>query len=175
VERVAIFIDGSHFYHGLKNYIHRTDIDFEKLGEVLCAGRQLIRTYYYNAPVNRQDGEAKYRSQQKFFDKLNHVPYLTVKLGRLERRPGGLAEKGVDIKIAIDLLKLAYDDVYDVAILVSGDGDFAYAVNAVKDTGKHVEVAYFEAAKLYYLRQAADKSIPLDQSLLKSCFSSGAP
>lgn len=45
-------------------------------------------------------------------------------------------EKGVDVKLATDLLKL--NDIYDVGIIVSGDGDYVPAVQAVKDWGKHI-------------------------------------
>ena len=37
---------------------------------------------------------------------------------------------------ATDLLKL--NDIYDVGIIVSGDGDYVPAVQAVKDWGKHI-------------------------------------
>ena len=65
-------------------------------------------------------------------------------------------EKGVDIMVATDLLKLAWDDLYDVAILVSGDGDFAYAVQAVKNLGKHVEIAAFPSNLSWELANVAD-------------------
>ena len=58
--------------------------------------------------------------------------------------------------VATDLLKLAWDNLYDTAILVSGDGDFAYAVQAVKDIGKHVEVAAFPANLSWELANVAD-------------------
>ncbi len=45
-------------------------------------------------------------------------------------------EKGVDVKLATDLLKLK--DIYDVGIIVSGDGDYVPAVQVVKDWGKHI-------------------------------------
>jgi len=45
-------------------------------------------------------------------------------------------EKGVDVKLATDLLKL--NDIYDVGIIVSGDGDYVPAVQVVKDWGKHI-------------------------------------
>jgi hypothetical protein len=45
-------------------------------------------------------------------------------------------EKAVDVKLGIDLLLLA--DIYDIAIIVSGDGDYVPAVQAVKDRGKQV-------------------------------------
>jgi len=37
-ERIAIFIDGSNFYHGLKALFGSAKIDFVKLAEKLCAG-----------------------------------------------------------------------------------------------------------------------------------------
>lgn len=45
-------------------------------------------------------------------------------------------EKGVDVKLATDLLKLK--DIYDVGVVVSGDGDYVPAVQTVKDWGKHI-------------------------------------
>ena len=65
-------------------------------------------------------------------------------------------EKGVDIMLATDLLRFAWNDLYDVAILVSGDGDFAYALQAAKDRGKHVEVAAFSSNLSWELAQVAD-------------------
>lgn len=46
------------------------------------------------------------------------------------------SEKGVDVKLATDLITL--QPIYDVAIIVSGDGDYVPAVQAIKDAGKHV-------------------------------------
>ena len=58
--------------------------------------------------------------------------------------------------LATDLLRLAWDNLYDEAVVVSGDGDFAYAVQAAKDMGKHVEVAAFTANLSGELAQVAD-------------------
>jgi uncharacterized LabA/DUF88 family protein len=46
------------------------------------------------------------------------------------------SEKAVDVKLATDLIKLK--DIYDVAIIVSGDQDYVPAVDTIKDYGKHV-------------------------------------
>jgi len=173
MERVNIFIDGSNFYHGLKNHIGRTDMNFYEFAKLLCGGnRTLIRTYYYNAPYKKDKiDEEKYKSQQKFFSKLYSTPYLKVRLGKLVPRGNTFIEKGVDVFLAIDMLKYAYDDMYDTAILVSGDGDFAEAVEAVKERGKHVEHAYFKGAHTRALEKACDKYTPLDELCLKPCFS----
>jgi len=169
-ERVAIFIDGSNLYHCLKGDFGHISLDFEKFARRLCAGRHLVRTYYYNAPVRAQDHPEMAKSQQRFFDKLRDVPYLTLKLGHLEPRGNTVVEKGVDVAIAVDMLQLAYRDVYDIAILVSGDADFATAVEAVQDLGKHVENAMGRTGQSRLLRQTCDRFIPLTEDFLQDCW-----
>lgn len=168
-ERVAIFIDGSNFYHGLKAAFKVTRIDFHQFSLRLTLGRKLIRTYYYNAPVIKQDDEERYRRQQKFFETLYNTPYLSVHLGRLQRRPDGkLVEKGIDVKIASDMLRLAYADTYDTGILVSADGDYVDAIEGVKEQGKHVENAYFISGASYHLRKACDRFIEITKEMIDS-------
>jgi uncharacterized protein (TIGR00288 family) len=80
---------------------------------------------------------------------------------------GTPVEKGIDIMLATDLLYFAWNDFYDVALLVSGDSDFAYALQAVKNMGKHVEVAYFERGISKDLLNIADNRYLLNQSFFK--------
>ncbi|MCD6163634.1 MAG: NYN domain-containing protein [candidate division Zixibacteria bacterium] len=176
-ERVMIFIDGNNLYHSLKHVVGNTNLDFDKFSHKLAGNRHLIRTYYYNAPLNRDDDEEKHRLQKSFFDSLDSVPYLTKRFGRLEKRnvrqnlPDGTfisaptyVEKGVDTYIAIDMLTFAFKNTYDTAILISGDEDFAVLVNTIKELGKHVEVANLGGS--YLLRQCADKYILIDHEIL---------
>lgn len=168
MERVAIFIDGSNFYHCLKDEFGIAKLDMGKLVEKVRAGRDLVRTYYYNAPVNQEDHPEQYQSQQRFFERLRQIPYFQVKLGRLEKRPGGmLVEKGVDLAIAVDMLQLAHRNVYDTAVLITGDGDFAYVVNAIKDLGKHVENAFLRTGRSKALADACDKFVLIDRGFLQ--------
>jgi uncharacterized LabA/DUF88 family protein len=54
---------------------------------------------------------------------------------------------------------------------VAGDNDFAGAVQAVKDNGKHVEVALFgKEGTSQQLRSVADRVIPINARLLKDCW-----
>ncbi len=46
------------------------------------------------------------------------------------------SEKAVDVKLASDMITLK--DIYDVAVIVSGDQDYVPAVEVVKDAGKQV-------------------------------------
>jgi uncharacterized LabA/DUF88 family protein len=166
-QRIIIFIDGNNLYHGLKTVLGNAKIDFAKFINKLSVGRRLLRTYYYNAPVSQSENPERAKSQQKFFSALYNVPYLEVKLGRLEPRGNTYVEKGVDINIAVDMLNMAYKNLYDVCILVSGDSDFHPAIQAVKDLGKHVEVAY--TSTTFKLKQIADNYILITNSFLSDC------
>ena len=165
MERVCVFIDGSNLYHGVKALLPDKRIDIQKMIEALVGTRDLTRTYYYNVPLSPQHDPTGARAQQRFFTALSRIPYLQVRLGRLEPRGDTFIEKGVDVKIAVDMLSMAVRNIYDIAILVSSDGDFAEAIRAVQELGKHVEVAHFARAEA--VRRAADKAIELNLSFLR--------
>jgi uncharacterized LabA/DUF88 family protein len=58
----------------------------------------------------------------------------------------GTVEKGVDAAIITDLITLASDDNYDLAVLISGDADYAPAVRFIqRKTDKQVVQAFFKA------------------------------
>ena len=157
LEKVIVFIDGSNLYHSLSENCKRFDVNYEAIVQKLTEGKQIFRIYYYNIMRDSDKNQQAYHDQQKFLSVLYNTPYLEVKLGISKQRGETSVEKGVDIMVATDLLKLAWEDSYDVAILVSGDGDFAYAVKTVKDLGKHVEVAAFESNLAWELANIADK------------------
>jgi uncharacterized LabA/DUF88 family protein len=165
-ERVVVFIDGSNLYMGLRQELPNTRIDMGRFAVKLCgADRRLVRTYYYYAPVDQVDDPDLYRMQQPFLKALRNIPYFQVQLGRLERRPTGqYMEKGIDVYLATDMLKYAYKDIYDTAIIVSGDGDFTYVVREVKDLGKHVENASLRSSRSMALSQTCDRFTLLDQA-----------
>jgi uncharacterized LabA/DUF88 family protein len=165
--RIAIFIDGSNLYHALRTNLKRHDLNFTEFTNKLCGSRNLFRIYYYNVQQDPVQWPEGYRDQQEFFDILRKTPYLEVRLGSTKVTQGVSVEKGIDIMLATDLLYFAWNDFYDVALLVSGDSDFAYALQAVKNMGKHVEVAYFERGISKDLLNVADNRHLLNRGFFK--------
>ena len=151
-ERVAIFIDGSNLYHGLKSNKGKANIDFEIFCQNLVGNRHLTRIYYYNAPKIAQENPQGYKQQQSFFNRIKQIPFLELKLGRLIIRNNVPIEKGIDVLITVDMIRYARNNAYDTAILVSGDGDFAPALKFLKEFGKHIENAYFSTGRSINLR-----------------------
>jgi len=176
-EKIIIFIDGSNVYHIVKNLFpdkRPTDFNFEKFVKYLAGNRKLIRIYYYNVPLDRKKDEETYIKQQKFFDKIKRIPNFTFVLCRMQKRKVNdkiiYEAKEDDIHLAVDMVKLAYNDAYDTAILVSSDGDFVPAVLAVKEKGKNVENIGFENKFSYHLQQEADKFIKLRKDIVDKFF-----
>jgi len=165
--RVCVFIDGSNFYNACRQNLGRTDVNLGAFAEMLVTpARTLVRTYYYNCPLPPDADEQQRKSQQRFFSALHRTPYLEVRLGKLVKREvvcracgdryARYQEKGVDMRIGVDMLSAASKGLYDVAILVTGDGDLVEAVKAVKDLGRHVELATFPIGRSDELVTAAD-------------------
>lgn len=164
---VAIFIDGSNLYHALRENTSRTDLNFAEFVKKLCGPRRLYRTYYYNVLQEQSLYPDGHREQQEFLDAMRKTPYLEVRLGHTKLRQGIPVEKGIDIMLATDLLLYGFQRLYDTAILVSGDGDFAYALQTAKNMGKHVEVAYFERNVSKDLQEVADFAHVLNRAFFE--------
>lgn len=178
--KVAIFIDGNNFYFGLKR-IYKDDrklmnFNFEKFCNFLADKRELIEIFYYNAPLDRMKDLGKYKNQQKFFEKIKKIPKFNLILCKLLKRRIKRTNqyyyvlKEDDIHMAGDLIKGAFKNIYDVALLVSGDGDFVPAVKIVQEEGKKVENIYFKKSASTNLRQNCDKSFMLRKEILDKFF-----
>lgn len=163
-ERVMIFIDGSNLYHVLTQNCGRHDLVFEKFSEKLGDGRRVKRTYYYNIRQDPTYNPAATAEQDKFMATLFDTPYFEVKLGVHRRQGDTMVEKGVDVMMSVDIVVGAFRDLYDTAIIVSGDGDFYPAMQAAKDLGKHIEVVAFESNLSPEAKRVADKAILLRKS-----------
>jgi len=79
----------------------------------------------------------------------------------------GTVEKGVDAAIITDLISMAFDENYDIAVLISGDADHAPAVQYIqKKTDKQIVQAFFKAHG-DTLRNACWDHIFLDDLMVK--------
>lgn len=170
-ERVAVFIDGSNLYHALRANFNRYDLKFADFVKKLCGTRRLFRAYYYNVLQEQSQRADTHRDQQDFLNALREAPYLEVRLGGTKLSQGITVEKGIDVMLVTDLLQFAWEDRYDVALLVSGDADFAYALQTVKNLGKYVEVAYFESNVSRDILDVADTKQLLNRNFFKGLWS----
>ena len=150
--RVAIFIDGSNLFSAALQL--GVEIDDTKLLYRLTGGSRLLRAFFYTGvdPTNEK--------QQGFLLWMRRNGYRVISKD-LVQLPDGSKKANLDVEIAVDLMALA--NAYDTAVLVSGDGDLAYAVNAVSYRGARVEVVSLRSMTSDTLINVADRYIDLDQ------------
>ena len=156
--RVAVFIDGSNLFGALRTFVDHVRYEPAKLCALLTGpDRQLVEWRYYDAPL--VETNPAYDGQQRFYAVIRRDPRSHLCLGRTAYNEGnGYQQKGVDVRLALDLVEMAAQDRYDVAVLCSADEDFVPAVEAVQTThGRTVEIAMPTGAKLYQLEQIAGK------------------
>lgn len=149
--RIAIFIDGNNLFHAARTI--GIEIDYAKLLKLLCHAGSLLRAFFYTGV---DENAAK---QQGFLLWMRRNGYRVVQK-ELKIFPDGTKKANLDVEIAVDMLGLC--GKYETAILVSGDEDFAYAVNAVAYKGARVEVAGFRNNTSPKLIDVADRFIDLD-------------
>ena len=166
-----VFIDAMNLYESLGTLKANTNLDYYKFSCKLAgAQRRLIRAYVYTGAYDQTREPDKYAAQMKFFSKVQRMGFVTLKTRPLVLRGGALLQKGVDTLIATDMVTMAFLNHYDVSILVSGDGDLAPAVDAVKAAGKQIMVATFTRSRSTAVSTSADQEIPLDSTFLSACY-----
>lgn len=169
--RVAIFIDGSNFYHSTKKIKIVDKINFQKMINELVGDRELVRCFYYNSPLDLSVNAKIYWKQQKFFNVLRNIPKVNVILckQRKVKRYGKIVYevKGDDTHFVSDLVGEAYEDLYDTAIIVSGDEDFISPIKRVRKLGKKIENAWFSSSSSFNLRNTCDSSTHLNKIISK--------
>lgn len=156
--RVAIFIDGNNLFHAARSV--GVEIDYAKLLDILRGQDTLLRAFFYTGVDQNAE------RQQGFLLWMRRNGYRVVEK-ELKTFPDGTKKANLDVEIAVDMLSLA--DKYDTAILVSGDEDFAYAVNAVAYKGVRVEIAGFRSNTSPRLIDVADRFIELDLIIPDIC------
>ena len=137
MERIVIFIDNSNIFKGFQKY--NIKVDYEKLKILISRNRNLQNIFLYEGVVYPMSPEKK-----RWYKELSNRSGYVIKASFDKIESSGVIEKKIDIKIAIDIISLAYEDAYDTAVLLSGDGDFVPVVKKVKELGKNVEVWAFK-------------------------------
>ncbi len=144
MNRVMAFLDGAYLFKGVKAVMgDGWRLDFDKFVAAVVGPRQLNRTYFYNAWLTQDHDPARFADQQRFLSYLRNLDYFTMRNGRLAGEWPRVRQKGVDVRLALDMVKFAYKGAYDVAALVSGDSDLVEAVRSVQENGQHVELWHF--------------------------------
>ena len=169
-----------------------SNFDFEKFANFLANGREIMEMgkRFYIGTVTEKVGDERSKEamskQTALFTKLKNT-HWEIKTSKLRKRIEEikidnrvvdyknilkkgiekiqyerLREKGIDVKIATDLIVGAIDDKYDVAIVVSSDADIVPAIDWVRNrTHKKVEYIGFSIVDGEDNKKSATPSLTL--------------
>lgn len=170
-ERAMVFVDAMNLYESLGALRLNPNVDYYKFALKLAeTHRRLIRCHVYTGAYDQSREPAKYTAQVRYFNRVQTMSFVMLKTRPLILRAGTYIQKGVDTLLATDMVSMAFLNHYDIAFLVSGDGDLAPAVEAVKAAGKQAVVAAFPRSRSTAIGQAADQEVILNQGYMNGCY-----
>ena len=170
-ERAMVFVDAMNIYESLGALKLNPNVDYYKFAlKLVGAQRRLIRCHVYTGAYDQGREPQRYAAQVRYFNKVQAMSFVMLKTRPLMLRAGTFIQKGGDTLLATDMVSMAFLNHYDIAFLVSGDGDLAPAVEAVKAAGKQAVVAAFARSRSAAIGKAADQEIALNESYMKGCY-----
>ena len=176
-KRAAVFIDNSNVFHYIYD-IKKNDKSWTALynplilAEKLAGNRTLVYVGFYcvRPPSYLLSGtpkeKKKYNLTQKYYGEIEKLPNVLIKFGDLKGSRGQLQEKNLDTQLGTDMVAMAALDKYDVAILVSNDGDYKSAIENTKLFNKKIENLFFKGS----LSMAIDGKCDINRRARRSFF-----
>ena len=144
-KNVAVFVDVANIFYAAK--AAGVDIDYVTLLKAATAGRDFVRAYAYTGLDPEND------NQRQFHAFLARNNYKVISKD-IRKYGDGRIKANFDIELVVDMMKTARN--LDIAVVVSGDGDFASAIRAVQEMGVRVEVISFRGNTSSDLIDVAD-------------------
>lgn len=179
-KRVALFVDGFNIYHALNKHHYKKYkwLNIYSLGESLLSQNVLELKSVYLFTALTHWNHKKVVKHRTYLNALEHYSVKVVK-GTFRKKDKycplckqksiSYEEKETDVNIALHLLKLAYDNEYDVAMVLSGDSDLVPAIKEVKKRfKKEVFLVIPPQAKAENLKLNSDRHIKLKKRHLES-------
>jgi uncharacterized LabA/DUF88 family protein len=182
MDRVVAYIDGFNLYFGLKVDHGRKYLwlDLQALVESLLLPDQELRGVWYFTARVRDDPDGATR-QSTYVDALaSYCRKVACVEGRFQEKNRscgscgarwvGYEEKETDVNIAAALIEDAVDDIYDTALLISGDTDLRPAIASVKRLrpGKFIVAAFPPRRYSARLAQVVDAYIRIGPDKIRN-------
>lgn len=170
-----VIFDGSNFYHGSKHLMPRVSLtyfNYSKLVEIITKGRN-NKIEYCVGEIKRDRHNSKsqklYANQQTLFYQLDKQGIEIKKGYMLHHRHFTYQEKGVDVRIALDIQRGALKDEYDQCYIISSDTDIIPAILDAKEVGKEIIYVGFDGSLSRALKANCSKTIILTKELISGC------
>lgn len=154
--KAIIFFDARNLLGGQKehrNLGNKSDFGYKEIMDYFNKDFDVIRGYYYDGAPHKSQWSTEREALYHHLRKCG----ITLRLKEVDFTKSNPSQKGVDIFLTSDMISLAYENAYDIAIICSGDGDYVALIDLVKSKGKKVWILSFKVCTSKLLRECADK------------------
>ena len=152
--RIGVFYDGSFFSHAQRYFFRDRKLgwlsfqpfhafleQFISTKEQGFASYKVVYASWHQGIFAAKDAtEDQLRFERNRYHDLLHAG-IEAKYLPMSQSQG---EKGIDVALAVDALQVGLDGKIDIAVLVTGDGDFVPLVRALNKQGIRVLAAFFQ-------------------------------
>ncbi|MCX6809670.1 MAG: NYN domain-containing protein [Candidatus Berkelbacteria bacterium] len=169
-----VIFDGSNFYHGIKRIspkTHLTGFKYRKLIEIITDTKNNKIEYCVGeVKYNNRSEKVKrlFASQQKLFFNLEQQE-IEIKKGYMLKTNGVYREKGVDVRIALDILRGALKNEYNRCFVISSDTDLIPAIQDAQTEDKKVIYVGFGDNLSFALRAVCSQTIIISRQTISRC------
>lgn len=170
VKDIVIF-DGSNFYHGVKRLvknIHLTNYRYRELAQEIAKNKNIAVEYCVGEvrqEKNNPKSKKMYSAQQSLFYNLEKQG-IVIKKGYMLKSDGKYHEKGVDVRIAVDILRGALKNEYKRCFVISSDTDLIPAISDARAENKEIIYGGFENFISRALVANCSKTIVLNKKIV---------
>lgn len=149
-KNTMIFIDYGNLFHNARQL--KFTIDYGKLIDLLGKNKNVVKATMYMGVIYPIKGQ-----KIGWMKSLKRKYGIDIKYKYLQETPKGYKEKGVDVLLVIDMLTNAYENNYDIAVLLSGDSDFIPAIESIQALKKKIELWCFKDSVAWQLERKVQK------------------
>jgi uncharacterized LabA/DUF88 family protein len=105
----------------------------------------------------------EYEKQSNFFKYAKNYLFFEIKLKPLQFSPNGLRvlQKGVDVQLAVDLVDFTHKNIFDIAVILSGDIDLIESIKTAKGMGKQIIIMGNSGVTAEEMKRYADLFIDI--------------
>ncbi|TNE74669.1 NYN domain-containing protein [bacterium] len=176
--RVIAFIDGFNLYHSIANLADNSLkwLDIVKLvNRSLSSNDELIKVCYFTALLDDINKRNRHQNYIRALETLHvEVHYGRFRLSSKRSIDKGwvkvLEEKETDVNIAIQMIRLAFQDQYDQAVLISADSDQVPTLKLITtELGKEVRLLLPPNSKADELKTVSTVFERLTRDKIESC------
>jgi uncharacterized LabA/DUF88 family protein len=149
-------------------HIHLSAFNFRKFFEDIVQSECRILYCIGEVKMSSESKQSNLFSSQRTLLNNLYLQDIKVYLGYLLKSGGTYHEKGVDVKMAVEIVKGALKDEYDNCYLVSSDSDLIPAVLEAKSVGKRILYVAFKNQVSTALYRSSKEAIIIDKDKIEA-------